>query len=429
MKTLHRHSSAAGAQSALKSAIDTAVYRSICEDSHHIDPPKVSPELWDYVSIQSPKNRAESERLEFLGDALMDACIAIELYKTVPDGNPHKYSEVRSALHSNYTFCHIVHKMGLRISADTKSIGDVFETMIGAFYTEKGFGALHDWVKRSFEPIIEAAAAAFDHWQTQRTRFSVEGMTESLPGSSTGKTHSTGDVKGKRRFSESAIKARETTLSPTQVHISSTTQTYPLPENVHSDACSTTGTELSRSPHAYTQRARTTIPMQPQARERTNSSSESNDSGSEDNHLPEFWEERRLPDGQIYYVDHSTQTTTWDRPRNRPTGRLRPSVTDPESAWTARLVLPLPPLPTSVEHTDTPSQPRAGDHHTNVNIFPAVPTVVADLLRDGYVFGNNVDDDYLSPSGHLPEFYEEVQASNGQQYYIDHPAGTIFVRR
>lgn len=85
-----RHSSAA-AQS-VRAAINTAVYRSIAEDQNQIDPPKLSPELWDYVSIQAPENKAESERLEFLGDALMDACIAIELYKAFPDGTPHKYT-------------------------------------------------------------------------------------------------------------------------------------------------------------------------------------------------------------------------------------------------------------------------------------------------------------------------------------------------
>lgn len=78
--------------STVQSAINTAVYRSIFDEQHYIDPPKVSPELWDYVSIHAPENRAESERLEFLGDALMDACIAIELHKTIPDGSPHKYT-------------------------------------------------------------------------------------------------------------------------------------------------------------------------------------------------------------------------------------------------------------------------------------------------------------------------------------------------
>lgn len=75
-----------------RSAINTAVYQAIFDERHSIDPPKLSLELWEQVSIQTSTNKAESERLEFLGDALMDACIAIELYRTFPYGNPHKYT-------------------------------------------------------------------------------------------------------------------------------------------------------------------------------------------------------------------------------------------------------------------------------------------------------------------------------------------------
>lgn len=78
--------------STIQSAINAAVFQAIFDEHHFIDPPKLSPELWERVSIQAPTNRAESERLEFLGDALMDACIATELYKTIPDGTPHKYT-------------------------------------------------------------------------------------------------------------------------------------------------------------------------------------------------------------------------------------------------------------------------------------------------------------------------------------------------
>jgi hypothetical protein len=30
--------------------------------------------------------------------------------------------------------------------------------------------------------------------------------------------------------------------------------------------------------------------------------------------LPPNWEERTAPDGRLYYIDHSTRTTTWTRP-------------------------------------------------------------------------------------------------------------------
>jgi len=41
----------------------------------------------------------------------------------------------------------------------------------------------------------------------------------------------------------------------------------------------------------------------------------SEDDSSEDS-LPEGWEERRTDNGRIYYVNHATKSTQWDRPRH-----------------------------------------------------------------------------------------------------------------
>ena len=77
----------------IRAAIETAVYHAIFDNpSFTIDMPKITPELWERVSIRTPDNVNENERLEFLGDSLMDASIAIALYKIVPEGTPHKYT-------------------------------------------------------------------------------------------------------------------------------------------------------------------------------------------------------------------------------------------------------------------------------------------------------------------------------------------------
>lgn len=36
--------------------------------------------------------------------------------------------------------------------------------------------------------------------------------------------------------------------------------------------------------------------------------------------LPQGWEERKDRTGRSYYVDHSTRTTTWERPQPLPSG-------------------------------------------------------------------------------------------------------------
>ena len=68
-------------------------------------------------------------------------------------------------LHANRTFCYLAQKMKIEYGgADTKNIGDVFETIVGAYYTEKGFEAVHEWAMRVYEPLVHEANTAFDEW-------------------------------------------------------------------------------------------------------------------------------------------------------------------------------------------------------------------------------------------------------------------------
>ena len=68
-------------------------------------------------------------------------------------------------LHANRTFCHLARKMRIEYGGeDTKNIGDAFETIVGAYYTEKGFDAFHVWASRIYEHLVREASAAFDEW-------------------------------------------------------------------------------------------------------------------------------------------------------------------------------------------------------------------------------------------------------------------------
>ncbi len=51
-----------------------------------------------------------------------------------------------------------------RISKDkreVKATADLLETVIGAYYLERGFEALNDWVRDIYHPLIEAAKRAY----------------------------------------------------------------------------------------------------------------------------------------------------------------------------------------------------------------------------------------------------------------------------
>ena len=51
---------------------------------------------------------------------------------------------------------------------DTKSTGDIFEAIIGAYYTEKGFEAVHAWASRFYQSLIRETSLAFDSWSVSR---------------------------------------------------------------------------------------------------------------------------------------------------------------------------------------------------------------------------------------------------------------------
>lgn len=45
-----------------------------------------------------------------------------------------------------------------------KATADLFETVLGAYYMENGFGSLCDWVGDLYTPLISSAKKAFDKW-------------------------------------------------------------------------------------------------------------------------------------------------------------------------------------------------------------------------------------------------------------------------
>lgn len=88
--------------------LTNAVFKCISELDYTIDPPKLSLELWDRINAPSPESKAENERLEFLGDSLLDACFSIELYRQIPYGTPHMYTVSTLCYRFNCAFVQVM---------------------------------------------------------------------------------------------------------------------------------------------------------------------------------------------------------------------------------------------------------------------------------------------------------------------------------
>lgn len=112
---------------------------------------------------------AESyERLEFLGDAVLELCTTKFLYQILPDEPEGVMTAYRSALVKTGTLATLAKEMGLGekmyMSKGEEATGgrsnqsllaDVFEAVIGAFYLDQGFDAVYQFLETSLFPKFE----------------------------------------------------------------------------------------------------------------------------------------------------------------------------------------------------------------------------------------------------------------------------------
>jgi ribonuclease-3 len=97
-----------------------------------------------------------NERLEYLGDAVLDAIIAEYLFRKFPEKDEGFLTQMRSKIVNRENLNHIAIKLGIpniiktKLSSENhKSLyGDALEALIGALYLDKGF-------KKTKEIVLE----------------------------------------------------------------------------------------------------------------------------------------------------------------------------------------------------------------------------------------------------------------------------------
>ncbi|MDR2469265.1 MAG: ribonuclease III [Tannerella sp.] len=98
-----------------------------------------------------------NERLEFLGDAILDAVVADILYERYPDRKEGFLTNTRSKIVQRESLNHIAFSLGLdrmivsssRLNSAHNSYiyGNAFEALIGAIYLDQGYRACRMFVK------------------------------------------------------------------------------------------------------------------------------------------------------------------------------------------------------------------------------------------------------------------------------------------
>ena len=117
--------------------------------------------LYKLALLHKSKNKEESnERLEYLGDAVLNLIVAEHLFKKYPYKNEGFLTKIRSKIVSRESLNNIGRKIGLKEIINFKSLekssksfksiyGDALEAIIGAVYLDVGFEYCQEYVVKN----------------------------------------------------------------------------------------------------------------------------------------------------------------------------------------------------------------------------------------------------------------------------------------
>jgi len=126
----------------------------------------------------------DNERLEFLGDSILNACVSDILYKKFPDKSEGDLTKIRAKIVSrkalkewgkeigieDYIFISDKMKKSMK-ERETHIIENTMESVIGAMYLDSGYGTVYNFIETSikdqdFHKIVD--------FKSQLQEFSVE---------------------------------------------------------------------------------------------------------------------------------------------------------------------------------------------------------------------------------------------------------------
>jgi len=128
-----------------------------------------------YLNEAAPDQRpaASYERLEFLGDAVLGASVASELFRRCPQLDEGELTKMRSSLVRGRALAKISRELGLgaylKLGKGEEATGGydrdsilaaVLEALVGAVYTDKGFEPARKFVLNLLGSEIEASLSA-----------------------------------------------------------------------------------------------------------------------------------------------------------------------------------------------------------------------------------------------------------------------------
>ena len=122
-----------------------------------------------YINENKASGLSHNERLEFLGDAVLELVITDFLYNKYSDKQEGELTAYRSALVNADTCAGIATGLGmgdylLLSKGESKDVGrarqyilaNALEALIGAIYIDQGYDATKGFIEKNFTPLIES---------------------------------------------------------------------------------------------------------------------------------------------------------------------------------------------------------------------------------------------------------------------------------
>lgn len=116
---------------------------------------------------------ASYERLEFLGDSILGAMVATDLFERFPDMDEGELTRLKISLVSGETLSEVARSLGIgelivfgESEKGTGSRGmhsaleNVYESLVGALYLDAGYDVCHEFVRRTLSPHMTPERAS-----------------------------------------------------------------------------------------------------------------------------------------------------------------------------------------------------------------------------------------------------------------------------
>ncbi|MFQ6101571.1 MAG: ribonuclease III [Anaerolineae bacterium] len=126
-----------------------------------------------YVNEHPEDRIGDNQRLEFLGDAVLDFIAGAWVYRHYPDFDEGRMTRLRAALVRAKTLARLARQVGigeaLRLGCGEEEAGgrereanlcDAFEAVVGALYLDGGLAAVQAFIEPLIGPVAEATLAA-----------------------------------------------------------------------------------------------------------------------------------------------------------------------------------------------------------------------------------------------------------------------------